>query len=445
MGRGFNSTTLDLSDFQVGYSIVDGRTLQYESRVGEDGEEISYTQTISFEEKYNRAVEEVLDTLNTTNFLSIGDKRIAAGLYIGACIDSSINKLKIAWYGLKEDGDMGNEANNEIMDELRQELFQEYIQKLQISWQLASRREQLREFWGENTDKRLNYLVGMYATKQAQADQETTRTNVMDFINKLNKKLERKRTEGSEYKLIWSIFGLLSIGYDPSFPIILSTHDRDNKDAYRKICSAIGQYIFWSLAEKKQHDTEWDGEEPGPVYKSEDEDHKYERDFSTWEKMAREGSAEPWLHMCYSNYEYQDTEGNEHQILYRRATDSKELTASIDVGTKALAWLSKLYLSGCNLQSYRLNRPGHITDSFTLANYIKYLGGKLIVNTKQVKVGNETIDCKTYSSQILLAYQFKKLWGAYWSMWQDQVDKGIVIKTIKSNRLQLVQESGVIA
>lgn len=453
---------IEFTDFELGFQVVDGRTLEHiEQLDGETGLPVADAQGESFEEKFSQITDQAYKSLTELlpGKVSIegtfrGEKRIVERPVARIVLDYLDNEIwtkKVGWSFTKGKPDV--EDNNELSDEIREEAFKKVTGNINLSIKLAQRREQLRHFWGENTDTRFMWIIQFFGPLYDKAADRSTATKEFAprLVQGIIKKNGGKKLEQDEVKLIWSVLGLIAVGFDHRFPIIVPAFGPDDIAEYKAMCSAIGQYTWWSTAMKQRQETASDGQEPLDLMAEDDESGPhYTLDYADILRSIEDSSGEAEFHACFNTLHYTDDEGVDHTLVYKKPADYREYKNSLDTAVKVGNWFMLLAEKKVNLHQFRIKRPDHPTNGLMILQYISWLAGRRwTTKTIEVPVTNtidgkqvteiQKVSCKKMSDKQVIDYHEKRLIELFWSLYNNQKTEGIIKRAPSIDMKELEQ------
>lgn len=453
---------VEFTDFELGYSVIDGRTLEHiEQFDTETGLPVADTQNETFEEKFGKATNIAFESLSELLPGKIeiagefrGEKRLTyspVSRVILDYIDNEIWSKKIGWSYTGGQPDV--EDNNEMADDIRQETFEKATTNINIAIKLGQRKDQLRQFWGDNTEARFTWIIQFFGPlyEKAQDRSSATKEFAPRLVQGIVNKNGGKKLAQDEVKLIWSVLGLMAVGFDYKFPIITPAFGPDDTEAYKNMCSAIGQYIWWSTAMKQRQETASDGQEPVDIMAQDDESGPhYTNDYNDILKSIQDSSGEAEFRMCFNTFNYVDSEGTDRMLVYKQPVDYREYKSSLDTSIKVGNWMLELASKKVNFHEFRIKRPDHPTDGLMLLQYIAWLSGRRwSKKTVEIPVTNlvegkeiteiQKVSCKKMADKQVVDYHEKRLIELFWSLYNNQKDAGIIKRAPKINMEELEQ------
>jgi len=457
------SNGIDFKDFELGFTVFTEGQSKYIEKFDDSSTEYGSWQEMLEKEEQNivnkppideRMSMALEDSIYTLNIL-LGEY----GPRIVNLLENRINKSVILFY--KNDGDEELRSQNfEMVTDYSHTISSDLIRWFTISSKLVERIEKLREFWGDNTDKYVKYIIevsvpcytkiGCPANWTEKIGQEFVKHEdlevkekasalTLELGNKLIKTISSKhkrKVAKEEARLIFSLLGLLSIGFNASFPIMNIPLERED---FISFCQAVNKYSWWSLFSKQRVESVTDGEEPLDLQEKDSIDGPhYTLDYSDLIRMIQNSNGEYEFNMCYNTYTY-ESDGVEKQIFYKK-NSYEESTKSLKEAEKIGNWMQNLFLKEINFHNFRVRKEGHRWNGLSILQVIDFSAGKRYTNKKVSIVCNEgeepeEVKCKKMSEKILVDFHEKKLRELFWGLYKDQQLKGIIVSNQFENMM----------
>lgn len=411
-----------------------------------------------FNDKISEAVIAISDIIKTTEVISIttpnGAKTVERSLnsFLLNYIEHLVTRVKIIW----NDEFDAYEKNIDLAQEISEELMNYIVRQINISSKLYALRNEFTEFWGDSTKVRFDWTVGRFAPeyvaiRTSEEEDSTidakcsayTLATAKEFVKALNLKLKRKQCSSEEYRSIFRLFGLLSVGYDKDFPITDLGLDKNNKEIWRSLLSAVSKYVWWSISNRRREENiSTDGKEPLDLVQEDTlRGPHYTLDYDDMCRMIQDGSGEDSFKECFNTFSFTNNEGKEEHRYYK-TTDSREYKNSFEQSIKLLESLQKLYLNNVNIHKYRIQNSSHPCFGLGFLQTIEYYQGKRF-HIKKVIVDGEKVDCKKMSPRVLIDYHAKSVREMFWSVYKLQQEAGIIPVTDNVKSAEIAEEMPV--
>lgn len=466
------NSIVEFTDFQLGYQIINEHSRKLadyylfnrseednaafnESIIEEEVEGLPFDLRLSMKKGWDQKFKERMSsaaliiaeliTISATKKVTTPDgiKEVVYPLnnFLLNYVEHMVTKLKIIW---NNDYD-AREQNFEMVGDISESLIKTIIRNINISAKLYNLRETFREFWGDSTDIRFEWTINRFAPEYVKIRTSEEDDSILDekcsnytiatakeFIKALNFKLNRKNCSSEEYRAIFRLFGLLSVGFDHNFPITNFGLNSEDKDSWRRLLGALGRYIWWSIASRNIEENVKESQEPLDLVNEDSlRGPHYTLDFDDMCRMIQNGSGEDCFKECFNTFVFTNENGEEQHRYYKSTSDANEYKRSVEQATKLITSLQAIYLAKRNLHKYRVQRTDHPCFGMSFLQMIDYYAGKRYF-VKKIIIEGEEIDCKKMSPKILVDYHTKQLQQMFWSAYRSQQEEGIII-TLETN------------